>query len=61
MASEAATYLYEVLDYTQLYVLRSEMMDWQAIRSEALACIQGTPTTAITAKHCELEHSFFSL
>ncbi len=48
MTPEAATYLTEALDYIQRYALRSRHIDWETIRSEALARIQDAVAPADT-------------
>jgi carboxyl-terminal processing protease len=48
MTPEAATYLEEAITYIQRHALRSTAMDWNSIRSEALARIQDAESSADT-------------
>lgn len=48
MTAEVAAYLQDALDYIRCHALRSRSVDWDEIRSEALARIQDAQTTADT-------------
>jgi len=48
MTSKAAVYLTKTIDYIEHHFLRSNAVDWPAVRAEALARIQGAYTTADT-------------